>query len=126
MNEWTIAGWQEIAVIAGVAATLSAALGALIKGKVDHANAEAAASDRLIRLIETEADKRVDVVRAEFELKIREMELAHKQELDDLRCDFEREIDAIRSSVHLACEVEGCSGRVVTSKRHPRRGRVAE
>lgn len=126
MKDWAISGWQELAVLMGVAVALSGIIASLIKGKIDHNNAEAAASDRLIRLIETEADKRVQIVRAEFELKIAEMELAHRAELEELTARFEREIQEIRDSVHLACDVPGCRGRVVTKRSHARGDKVGK
>ena len=126
MNDWSINSWQEAAVLISMTAAFVGALVALIRGRIDHETAEAAASDRIIRLIETEADKRVQVVRTEFELKIAEMQLAHKQEIEDLKELFERELQEIRDSQHLACDVPGCTGRVVTPKRKRRPARLPE
>ena len=117
MSDWVITGWQEVAIIAGIAATATGIMTSIIRGRIDSSHAEAAASDRIIRLIESEADKRVQIVRTEFELKIAQMELDHKRELDDLRAQFERELQEIRDSQHLVCDVPGCTGRVVTPKR---------
>lgn len=122
MNDWSVSNWQEAAVIISMTAAFVGALVALIKGRIEHETAEAAASDRIIRLIETEADKRVQVVRTEFELKIAQMELAHKREIEELTERFERELQEIRDSHHLVCDVPGCKGRIVAPKKRRAKG----
>lgn len=126
MNDWSINSWQEAAVVISMTAAFVGALVALIKGRIEHETAQAAASDRIIKLVETEAEKRVQVVRTEFELKIAEMQLAHRQEIEELKAQFERELQEIRESHHLVCEVPGCMGRVVTPKRRKKPGKLSE
>lgn len=59
--------------------------------------ADDAASERLIALIEREADKRVEIVRTEFKLKLAELKLEHQAELNAVRSDFEKEVRELRS-----------------------------
>lgn len=94
---FAITSWQELAIIVGVASTIAAIAGGLIRASIDRKTAEASASDRIIRLIEQEAEKRVEIVRTEFKLKIAEMELAHRSQLVEMKAEFEREIRELRN-----------------------------
>lgn len=121
---FTISSWQDIALVLGLMTALAGVLGSLAtsaytrrKSSIESQAAEVAASDRIIRLIEQEAEKRVEVVRTEFQLKIAEMQLAHKNEIEDMRNQFERELDELRSAQALVCTVDGCAGRIVSSAR---------
>lgn len=126
-STFTISSWQELAVIVGIVSAVAGVIGGVIRSRLDKKSAEAAASDRLIRLIETEADKRVAVVRTEFELKMANLQLAHRQELEALRATFERELQELRDSQKLVCTVAGCAGRIVTtSTRRPTRARSGQ
>jgi len=73
--------------------------------------ADDVASDRLIKLIEREADKRVDIVRAEFALEIANLKLEHASELATLRA----EIATVRRDAEVfRCDVaQGCAHRHV-------------
>lgn len=96
MNGFSITSWQELALTIGIVSAIAGVLGGLIKSRLDQKGADAAASDRLIRLIETEADKRVEVVRTEFKLQIAEMQLEHSKELAAVRAEFEKQVKALR------------------------------
>lgn len=98
-----LSGWGDVAILCGILATLSSVLGGLLgikfnsrKSKIDQQAAEDQASDRLIRLIETEADKKVEIVRTEFRLEIAELKLAHSSELSSMRQDFEKQLKRLR------------------------------
>jgi hypothetical protein len=100
---FTIGSWQDVALVATIAATLTgvvASLGTNLYNKhraqIETQAADQAASDRLIRLIETEADKRVEIVRTEFKLQIAEMQLEHQRELTAMRTDFEKQVKALK------------------------------
>lgn len=88
------------------------------KADLDKEAADDAASDRLIGLIGQEADKRVAIVRAEFELAIANLKLEHAKELNTVRADFEREIATVRQSAETYhCDVAPtCLHRVSASK----------
>ena len=118
-TSFTVSSWQELAVIVGIFSAMAGVAGGVIRSRIDKKSAEAAASDRIIRLIEQEAEKRVEVVRTEFELKIVQMELAHKQQLDDMRVSFERELNELRDARQLVCNVATCEGRIVTVPKRP-------
>lgn len=96
MTTFTVASWQDVAIIVGIAATLSGIIGAMLRSWLDRKNAETAASDRLIRLAEVEAEKRVEIVRTEFKLQIAEMALQHRTEIDSMRADFEKELKSLK------------------------------
>jgi len=73
--------------------------------KREQQAADDVASERLIKLIEREADKRVAIVRAEFELIIAKLKLEQLQkdvakaaELTAIRADFERQIAEIKQA----------------------------
>lgn len=96
MTTFTVSSWQDIAILVGIAATVSGIIGATLRSWIDRKNAEAAASDRLIRLAEVEAEKRVEIVRTEFKLQIAEMQLQHRSEIDSMRADFEKELRSLK------------------------------
>lgn len=110
MTTFTLTSWTDVAIIVGIASTLAGLAGAMVKAKIDSKGAEAAASDRIIRLIEQEAEKRVQVVRTEFQLKIAEMELAHRSQLVEMKAEFEREIKGLRDR-GMDCSVANCPNR---------------
>lgn len=100
---FAIANWSDLALVAGVAATLFGILGGILtstynkrRNAIEQQQAEQASSDRLIRLIETEADKRVEIVRTEFKLQIAEMQLEHQKQLTAMRTDFEKQVKALK------------------------------
>lgn len=95
-TDWTISTWQELAVLITIVATVAGIGGGVIRSRIDSKSAEQASSDRLIRLIETEADKRVEVVRTEFQLTIANMELKHRDELTAMRSEFERQLATLK------------------------------
>lgn len=95
-TDWTITSWQELAIVVTIVAALAGVTGGIIKSRLDSKNAEQASSDRLIRLIEEEADKRVEVVRTEFKLQIAEMQLEHQKQMNTMRQDFEKQLKALR------------------------------
>lgn len=95
--------WSDLAVIVGAGTAFFTILGGFItttfnrrKAQIDQGKADAEASDRLIRLIEQEADKRVEIVRTEFKLQIAEMQLEHAKQLTAMRQDFERQLKSLR------------------------------
>lgn len=95
-SDWAISSWQELAILVTIVAALAGVSGGVIKSRLDSKGAEQASSDRLIRLIETEADKRVEVVRTEFALTIANMELKHRDELTAMRTDFEKQLRSLK------------------------------
>ena len=95
-TDWAISSWQELAILVTIVAAIAGVSGGFIKSRLDSKTAEQASSDRLIRLIETEADKRVEVVRTEFQLKIAEMELNHRDQLTSMRNEFEKELRSLK------------------------------
>lgn len=95
-TDWAISSWQELAILVTIVAALAGVSGGVIKSRLDSKGAEQASSDRLIRLIETEADKRVEVVRTEFQLTIANMELKHQAELTAMRTDFEKQLKSLK------------------------------
>ena len=109
----TINSWTDIALAAGVLATASGIFGSMIRSKLDARKADADASDRIIRLVEVEADKRVEIVRTEFKLQIAEMQLEHKSEIDAMRSEFEKQIATLKRERDThRCELAGiCSWR---------------
>lgn len=96
-TDWTISSWQELAILVTIVAAVAGVGGGMIRSKLDKRSADDAASDRIIRLIETEADKKVEVVRTEFALIIANMELKHRDELTAMRMDFEGQLKSLRS-----------------------------
>lgn len=93
---WTIASWQELAVIVSIVGALFALLGGMTKTWIDKRGADASAQDRIIRLVEVEAEKRVEVVRTEFKLQIAEMQLEHRNQIDAMRADFDKQLHALK------------------------------
>lgn len=89
---WTISSWQELAVLVAIVSAVAGVLGGVIKSRIDAKTASEAASDRLIRLIETEAEKKVEIVRTEFKLQIAELQLQHQSEIAAMRTDFEAQL----------------------------------
>lgn len=116
---FTINSWQELAILVGIASAIAGTAGAMIKAKIDSKSAEAAASDRIIRLIEQEADKRVAVVRTEFELKIAQMQLEHRDEIHAMRSNFEKQIREIKRQ-YIDCPVLDCPHRPKPATRGPK------
>jgi hypothetical protein len=94
---FTIASWNELAILIGIISVISGILGGLIRYRLDKGKADVAASDRLIVLIEKEADKKVSIVRTEFQLKLADLELKHRDEIAQMRNDFEAQIKKLRS-----------------------------
>lgn len=97
-----ISGWGDLAIIAGICTALASLFGGLLAtrlnsraSRIAQRQADDSASDRLIRLIETEAEKKVQIVRTEFELKIAQMQLEHSKQLTAMREDFERQLKAL-------------------------------
>lgn len=100
---FTVTGWQDLAVLAGIVATVFGIGGSLLtnaynkhRTRIEQQQAEQASSDRLIRLIETEADKRVEIVRTEFKLQIAEIQLEHQKQITAMRADFEQQVKALK------------------------------
>lgn len=93
---FTISSWADLAIIIGICSTLAAILGGVVKSRIDKKAADAQASDRIIRLVEVEADKRVEVVRTEFKLQIAEMQIDHQRQLTAMRDDFEKQVKTLR------------------------------
>lgn len=125
--------WQDVAALVGIVATLFTVLG--IAGtqfytrrkdkredkldERDQQEAEAQANARLIDLITQEADKRVEIVRAEFKVQLLERDMKHAEELTSMRRDFETQIATIRDNAELyRCDL------APTCKKRP--GAVAE
>lgn len=101
--DFTLQSWQDVAIFVGIVtafSTLIGGLGATVfnrrKSLIDKKASDDAASDRIIVLVEKEAEKRVEVVRTEFALKIAEMELKHHSELTKVRTDFEAQLALLR------------------------------
>lgn len=96
-TDWAISSWQELAILITIVAAIAGVGGGMIRSRLDKRSSDAAASDRLIRLVEEEATKKVEVVRTEFALIIANMELKHRDELTAMRTDFEGQLKALRS-----------------------------
>lgn len=99
----TINTWQDVAVLIAAVSAFFSIVGGVVatylnrrKSNIEQAKADDDASDRLIRLIEKEADKRVEIVRTEFKLQIAEMQLEHAKQLTTVRQDFERQLKTLR------------------------------
>ena len=99
----TINTWQDVAVLIAAVSAFFTIVGGIFataynrrKSRIDQAKADSDASDRLIRLIEQEAEKKVEIVRTEFKLQIAEMQLEHAKQLTAMRQDFERQLKALR------------------------------
>jgi uncharacterized membrane-anchored protein YhcB (DUF1043 family) len=97
MTSFTISGWTDLAVLIGMFSLIAGIIGGAIRSRLDRRSAEEASSDRLIRLVEAEAEKRVEIVRTEFKLQIAELTLAHRTEIDAMRSDFEKEFKSLKS-----------------------------
>lgn len=103
LGRLTINTWQDVAVLIAAVSAFFSIVGGVIatylnrrKSNIEQAKANDDASDRLIRLIEQEADKKVEVVRTEFKLVIAELKLQHAKELTAMRQDFENQLNALR------------------------------
>lgn len=103
VSDFTIDSWGEVAIFVGLITATAGAIGAAITARytrskqvLESQSADDAATDRLIRLIEQEAEKRVAIVRAEFELQIAEMKREHAREIAALTAKFESELDQVR------------------------------
>lgn len=117
---FSITSWQELAILVGIVSALAGVTGSLVRSRIDRKGAEAAASDRIIRLVEVEADKRVAVVRTEFELKIAQMQLQHRDEIHAMRSTFEKQIREIKKQ-YVECPVAECPHRPpIRTTRGPR------
>lgn len=99
----TINSWADVTAALAIVGALCTALGVLVsaaytrrKGSIEQRSADDVAQDRLIKLIEREAEKRVQIVRLEFEAEIAKMRLAHAQELAKVRVDFEQQLAELR------------------------------
>lgn len=99
----TINSWADVTAALAVVGGVCAALGVLVsaaytrrKGGIEQRSADDNAQDRLIKLIEQEAEKRVQIVRLEFEAEIAKMRIAHARELAKVRVDFERQLAELR------------------------------
>lgn len=114
-----IDSWQDVATLLTIVATSFTVLGIVgtliynrFKNKREDQAADDEASDRLIALITQEADKRVAIVRAEFELAIAELKLEHAKELNSVRADFQRQIAAVQENADAyRCDVVPCASR---------------
>lgn len=96
MTTFTIGSWQDLAIIVGIASAMAGVIGGLVRARLDRKSAEAAASDRLLRLVETEAEKKVEVVRTEFKLQFAELQLSHQAELASMRADFDKQVKSLK------------------------------
>ena len=76
-------------------------------------------SDRINRLVQEEADKRIAVLNTNFELKMAESELEHQKQLTAVRIEFEskmreqsRKIGALEQALRTrGCDVLNCPNR---------------
>lgn len=121
---FSLAGWEDLSLAAGVIAVVSTILGVLgqqwatrrrdtresarqaLDAAVDVSEAESAAQRRLVDLIQCEADKKVAIVRAEMELAIANLKADHAREMTALRTDFERQISELkRDAEAYRCDV---------------------
>lgn len=96
MTSFTVSSWQDLAIIVGIASAVAGVIGAMLRSALDKRKVETAASDRLIRLAEVEAEKRVEVVRTEFKLKLAELQLEHRTEIDAMRAEFDKQLKSLR------------------------------
>lgn len=99
----TINSWADLTAALAIVGAVCTALGVLVsagytrrKGSIEQRSADDVAQDRLIKLIEQEAEKRVQIVRLEFEAEIAKMRLAHARELAKVRVDFEAQLAELR------------------------------
>lgn len=99
----TINSWADVTAALAVVGALCTALGVFVsaaytrrKGSIEQRSADDVAQDRLIKLIEQEAEKRVQIVRLEFEAEIAKMRIAHARELAKVREDFEAQLAEVR------------------------------
>ena len=104
MGGLNIDSWQDVLTLASVFGAVCAALGVIgtqfynrLHAAQESQAADDAASERLIALIEREADKRVEIVRTEFKLKLAELKLEHQAELTAVRSDFDKQVRELRS-----------------------------
>lgn len=115
--------WQDWAILVTLIGAVFTALGITgtqfynrIASRRSDKAADDEASDRLIALIEREADKRVAIVRAEFELAIANLKLEHAKELNLVRSDFTVQIAEIKQDA----EAFRCDIAPTCKKRHGR------
>lgn len=81
-------------------------------------------SERLIGLIQREADKRVEIVRADFKVQLLEQSAKHAEELNAMRRDFEEQLATRDKRIEeLASTVDayGCDDAPACKIRKPRR-----
>lgn len=93
---WQVSSWQDLAILVTILAAIFGLLGGLIKSAIDKRASDAQAQDRIIRLVEVEAEKQVQVVRTEFELSVAQMKLEHRNQIDAMRADFEKQIHTLK------------------------------
>lgn len=119
---YAISSWQELAIIVGVFATTSGILGGLLRNRYDQRKSNNEQQDRIIRLVETEAEKRVEIVRTEFRLQIAEIQLDHRNQIDAMRADFEKQIATLKKERDShRCELAAvCSWRNTKTPPPPR------
>lgn len=105
-GDLTVDTWNEISVIAALFTALMGAASIVagitynrLKSRIDAQSADDAASDRIIKLVEQEAEKRVQIVRIEFELKIAQMQAEHAQQIADLRKDYEHRLGVLQAEI---------------------------
>ncbi|NTW29452.1 MAG: hypothetical protein HGA39_08850 [Coriobacteriia bacterium] len=91
-----------IGILVGIGG-FATAIGSLVwagrKAAVEKQAADDAASERLIRLVEREAEKKVSVVRLELEVQLKQQEVNHLKELEKMRAEHRRERDSMRESL---------------------------
>lgn len=86
-------------MLVGLIAAVFGMVTGLRRAGLDKQAADDAQADRLIRLAEEEAEKRVSIVRTEFELKMAQSELTHRDEMKVLRDHLEGEIRTLRGDL---------------------------
>lgn len=104
----------DLAVALGVVVALFGLWWGLLRNRRDGKTADDAAQDRLLKLIEEEAEKRVKLVRTDLELKIAEQELEHQREMRSMRREFEDRLSAMRRDLETyRCDnaAAGCPNR---------------
>lgn len=101
---------ERLAIMAGVLATLAGVLSGLAgtyflrrkdrreaaANKREEVEADDVISKRIIELVEIEADKRIRVAEATFNLQFANLKLEHARELTGLRRNFEEQLAEIR------------------------------
>lgn len=114
-RELVVKALTDLGLLLAALATAAGVWWGVARNRRDHIEADDAAQERLLKLIEEEADKRVQIVRTEFELAIAMMRLDHANELTKMRADFERQIATVKADgERYRCDVaERCDGRVL-------------